>query len=401
MIVISDDQRDDQMQVMAKTRRIFGDGGTELSNGYVTTPLCCPSRTTILTGLYEHNHGVLDNEGEDPFPHRTSLERELSRVGYRTGVFGKFINGWPQRRKPPHFDVSRLGYGSEPRRADRLTGSHVRSFLRSSENRDREPWLAVYAARAPHAPLVPLRKYERARVPKFEARPSYLERDISDKSATVKDKALEQVRLFDRHRAGKHWRGEERLLLGLDDQIGRTFRTLDRLDETPDTLVFYLSDNGYLLGEHRLLRKGAPYRESLEVPFFMRWPGRVEAGAVDDRMAANIDIAPTIYDAAGAAPSYPVDGHSLLGSHRREWALAEHQADPWYWAQVFDADSRYIETYGPRGNVTFREFYDLDRDPFERTSLFGARQRLPANPRVTASQAELRDARTCSGESCP
>jgi len=401
MIVISDDQRDDQMKVMRQTRSIFGDGGTELANGYVTTPLCCPSRSTILTGLYVHNHGVYGNHGEDPFPHETSMQRELSRMGYRTGVFGKFINGWPKRVNPPYFNVSRLGYGPKPRLADRVTGAHVRQFLRRGEREDAAPWFAVYAARAPHSPLLPLHKLERAPVPKFEPRPSYLERNLSDKPPLIRELAEFQRHIIKRREPRKHWRGEQRLLLGLDEQLAKTFGTLSRLGEERDTLVFYISDNGYHLGEHRLVRKGSPYRESVEVPFYMRWPGHVPPGVVDDRLAANVDIAPTIYDAAGITPSYPLDGHSLLGGERRRWAFAEHHDFPWHWAQVFDGSSRYIETYTDSGAVSFREFYDLERDPFELQNLFARSESAAADPRVIAATQALREARFCAASDCP
>ena len=403
MIIMSDDQRDDQMKVMERTRQIFDAGGTKFKNGYVTTPLCCPSRSSILTGQYVHNHGVFGNRGQDFFPHQTSIQRELSRAGYTNGVFGKFLNGWPKRLKPPHFDIAKLGYGDNPRLADRRTGVNVRKFLERQERDDDAPWFTVYSGRAPHTPLVPLGKNRRAKVPKFKPRPSYLERNLTDKSATVRRKAFEQRELVRKVNPRKRWRQQERTLLGLDEQIDKTVSKMKQLGESRDTLLFYLSDNGYLLGEHRLVKKGAPYRESVEVPFYMRWPGEVDAGPNDDRLAANIDLAPTIYDAAGITPSYTTDGHSLLGGYRRDFALAEHRFGPWNWAQVFNEDSRYIETYerGTRGNVTDREFYDLVEDPFELGNLFATETGTGSDPRVIEADARLQAARNCSGASCP
>ena len=403
MIITSDDQRDDQMKVMEETTRIFDAGGTKFTNGYVTTPLCCPSRSSILTGMYVHNHGVYGNRGQDLFPHRTSVQRELSMAGYTNGVFGKFLNGWPKRLKPPNFDVAKLGYGNNPRLAERRTGVNVREFLERQERDDDTPWFAIYSGRAPHTPLVPFGKNKRANVPRFKPRPSYLERNLTDKPDTVRKKAFDQKELVKRVNPRKRWRQQLRTLLGLDAQIGKTVRKMQQLGESRNTLVFYLSDNGYLLGEHRLVKKGAPYRESVEVPLYMRWPDQVSGGPNDDRLAANIDLAPTIYDAAGISPSYETDGHSLLGDYRRDYAFAEHRFGPWYWAQVFDEDSRYIETYekGSLGNVTDREFYDLRADPFEMENLFATEEGTGSDPRVIQADARLQAARDCAGSNCP
>ena len=172
MIITSDDQRDDQMKVMTQTRRIFDSGGTKFKNGYVTTPLCCPSRSSILTGMYVHNHGVFGNRGQDLFPHRTSVQRELSMAGYTNGVFGKFLNGWPKRLTPPHFDVAKLGYGNNPRLAERRTGVNVREFLEKQERDDDTPWFAIYWAALPTPPRS-VRQEQASQSPRSQATPSY------------------------------------------------------------------------------------------------------------------------------------------------------------------------------------------------------------------------------------
>ena len=98
---------------------------------------------------------------------------------------------------------------------------------------------------------------------------------------------------------------------------------------TDDAGVFYLSDNGYSWGEHRHVGKFVPYTESIRVPFLVRWPGRLPAGTVDDRLVATVDIAPTVLQAAGIAPDPgdPLDGRSLLDGRRRGRLLAEYWRD--------------------------------------------------------------------------
>lgn len=398
MVVIADDQRDDQMGSMDFTRSFFGGGGTEFTSGYVTTGLCCPSRSTIMSGLYAHNHRVVRNDVARRFPHETSIQRELSRAGYVNGIFGKFLNNWPADRDPPHFDVSKLGYGDSQRLADRRTGVNVRGFLEAREADDDRPWLAIYSARAPHTPLEPLRRFEDAAVSPFAPRDSFLEKDLTDKPAVITSKSRSRRRLLNQP---SHFRRGERMLLGLDEQIGKTMGTLDELGETSNTLLFYISDNGYFLGEHRQIRKGPPYREGIEVPLYMRWDGQVTAGAIDTRLAANVDLAPTIYEAAGIEPGYEVDGHSLLGEIRRPYALAEYDDHPWHWAQVFDETGRYIETYDRDGKRIFREFYDLGSDPAELENLFTARRGFAADPRAVEAAKRLASVRRCAGAACP
>ena len=119
--------------------------------------------------------------------------------------------------------------------------------------------------------------------------------------------------------------------MSVDDMVQRIFDELDAMGETSDTLAIFTSDNGYLWGEHRIgEEKRFPYTESVGVPFLMRWPGHVSAGAVDDRLAANVDILPTILDAAGVVPAllYPLDGRSLLTSTSRHRQLLEYWKSP-------------------------------------------------------------------------
>jgi arylsulfatase A-like enzyme len=103
LVIVTDDQREG-LEVMPKTLRWLRDDGTTYASAFATTPLCCPARASIFTGRYAHNHGVRTNHNPGPLDHQTTIQYHLQRAGYRTGIFGKFLNGWPLRQNPPFFD---------------------------------------------------------------------------------------------------------------------------------------------------------------------------------------------------------------------------------------------------------------------------------------------------------
>ena len=144
-----------------------------------------------------------------------------------------------------------------------------------------------------------------------------------------------------------------------------------------NTLAFFMSDNGFMWGEHGHLFKRTPYESSVKVPLLMRWPGQVEKGAVDRRLVANIDVAPTILEAAGIEPmpERPMDGRSLLGTEERERLVLEYWAEGGRniptWFSTRTKDFQYIRYEDRFGDVLFREYYDLARDPWQRRNLLG------------------------------
>ncbi len=167
-------------------------------------------------------------------------------------------------------------------------------------------------------------------------------------------------------------------------------RSLGQLD---NTLVLYTSDHGLLWADHGWLRKSVPYRPSLEVTFYLSWPGGgLGTARTDDRLTAHVDIAPTLLDAAGITPDTPHDGHSLLGTRDRDHVLAEwwwnrQDKQPIHsWATYIGKTEQCTEYYGlrldrqgrlpggvNRGEVLFREYYDLRADPYQLTNrLHGA-----------------------------
>jgi arylsulfatase A-like enzyme len=195
-------------------------------------------------------------------------------------------------------------------------------------------------------------------------------------------------------------------LASVDRQVQRIFDVIKRLGEE-NTLAFYMSDNGFLWGQHGLGEdKRYPYTDSVRVPFFVRWPGHLPAGAVDRSIVANVDVLPTILDAAELAPAlrYPLDGHSLFAPERRRGLLLEYFTSPdgvvGDWAAIRTLRYHYIEWLDvTRSVVLFREYYDLGADPWELENRY--RNGTPSDhPPTRWMHRRLAAAMACEGESC-
>lgn len=413
LVILTDDQRVGTLGVMPHTVQFFRSGGRTFTRGFVTTPLCCPSRSSIFTGLYAHNHGVLTN-GRHSLPHGVTLQRYLHDAGYRTAIVGKFLNGWPLDRNPPYFDRWVLTKGGTYRDPEANVDGTVRTLqgyatdifasraahlLEGFEANDARPWFLYVAPKAPHLPAIPADEYADAPVPGWAGNPGVLETDRRDKPPWVQDESVSQ------HRIAVTRTAQLRTLLSVDDLVRRMSGKLETLGERRETIAFFLSDNGFMWGEHGLTRKGHPYTHSIKVPFLLRWPGHVGRGSRDWRFAANIDLAPTILDAAGITPASPMDGRSLLRSWTRRHLFTEmFRPGPGEfpgWASIRTKRMQYIEYYNDeRSHVIFREYYRLDLDPWQLTNLL--RDGNPANnPDIARLHRLVKNYRACDGSSCP
>lgn len=422
LIIVTDDQRIGTLRAMPTTRRWFEQGGTHFTRAFATTPLCCPSRASILTGRYAHNHGVRNNHGSiSNLDQRSTIESYLQDARYSTALFGKYFSGWDLATSPPYFDDWAIFLNSArhymggnwnvdglvrpvKKYATNFIARRALHFVSSTETNDARPWFMVLAPPAPHSPYTPQPRYARAPVRPWGGDPAVFERDRSDKPQFV------QARSVSFRKAQRIRTRQFRTLLSVDDLVKRVFGKLGELDERRPTLAFFLSDNGYLWGEHGLggsvFGKRPPYTESVRLPMLMRWPDHVARGAADRRLVANIDLAPTILDAAGITPSaqIPMDGMSLLSNRTRDHLLLEYWIDVGTtpdWGSIVTPDLQYIEYYGLDGlTPTFREYYDLRRDPWQLDNLLG--DRVPGNdPDVTGLSAQLAADRRCAGAGCP
>jgi arylsulfatase A-like enzyme len=426
LLIVTDDQRPDETMVALKqTRRWLAKTGVTYTNAFVTTPLCCPSRASILTGRYAHNHGVEDNQKPYKLDQDTTIQRYLHDAGYLTGFVGKFLNGWEPSRNPPHFDRWTLfspleyahGYRNNlfnvnglmttvGRYSTDYLAKRSRSLLRWFETSDDRPWFMMVWPFAPHGPFVPARHYADAHVPRWTPSPAILEEDRTDKPAYV------QTKLRSLRTARNIRKNQLRMLLSMDDLVEGVRRQLGALGERERTLVVFMSDNGYAWGEHGWIDKRLPYTNSVKVPLIVRWPGQLPGGAVDPRMVANVDVAATLFDAAGVVPAHPLDGRSLRGGWQRDRLLLEYWANAESaiptWASLRTPAVQYIETYDDTtGTAVSHEYYDLLEDPFQLTNLLGDADPTNDPPpdevaRLSLQMERDRDCRgTAGAEACP
>lgn len=415
LIILTDDQRaEGTMDVMPQTKSWFEAGGTKFPLAFATTPGCCPSRSSIFSGRYVHNHGVRQNDNSQSLDQRFTMQEYLKQSGYRTALFGKYLNAWNLFRNPASFDdwsINTAGYSpikvnenGVVKTITQYATSYFRDnalrFLNESEAQDATPWFLEVSTTAPHAPFTPDTPYANASVPAFNQPPNYFEADKTDKPVFIQNlnadpASIEATRV-----------GMLRTLYSVDDLVGSVFANLQANGELSNTLAIFMSDNGYEWGEHGLDFKGDAYDDSVRIPMYMWWPGHVVAGATDNRLVANIDIAPTVADAVGGLPvTLPMDGRSMLTpATTRSRILLE-----WYaangglgWGALRTATSHYIEHYDLIDNQTikYREYYDLTNDPWEMNNLLGDGN-AANDPNTAALSAQLAQDRACSGAACP
>jgi arylsulfatase A-like enzyme len=423
VIIITDDQRIESMGPMRKTRAWFRRGGTEYLNAFATTPLCCPSRASIFTGRFAHNHGVRTNADATELDPRSTLAFYLKEDGYDTAIVGKYLNSWTGQ--PSHFQQwhtfeNRSGYKNVPinsngvihkvkRYSTDYLSSRARALIRGFEAQDAQPWFLVVGTWAPHTPANAEKDYRRTKVGRWAGNPAVFEDDRTDKPSFVQDKEAG-------FSGGKKLRTRQlRTLKSVDDLVDRVFTTMSAAGETNDTLAFFMSDNGIAWAEHGMKTKATPYFPAVRIPMLARWPGHLAAGGKEPGLVANVDVAPTVLDAANvtADPATPLDGRSLLTPAARDRLLLEFQGgnnQPGVptWAASLTTTAQYVEYYDDAtGAVSFREYYDLVNDPFQLTNLLGDAD--PANdpPLDEQSKLSLRLARDrrCLGtvgvQACP
>ena len=457
LIFVTDDQRlEGTIGDMPNTTAWFqtGDdsrgivGGKQFPWGLAQSPLCCPARASIFSGRYVHNHGVNTlngktfgtgpNDGQQPFTFQKYLREDL---GYKTGIFGKYLNQWGvscpsgTATDPPYFDEFAIQEGghspvcvkegtpgsSTLKRVWEYSNTYImKKALDFIERNHDQPWALYIAPFAPHGPHHVQPKYENASVDPFPepAGGAFFEQDRSDKPDWLfKDDDHDVA--WNRSR----WQPSQRMLKSVDELVDSVMEKVRSKGDDASTLSFFTSDNGWQWGDHGGTSKARPYLSSVRVPFYLRWPNRVAANAIDNRLAAHVDIAPTIFDALDPPPTTDVkDGISLLDtSVKRDRILTEMPGGQTLcatgrslrWASIMTPSAHYIETYktvdGTCGGATdygspplSREYYDIreGHDPEELTNLLGDTSVLNDPPTATLSAALAAD-RDCSGDSCP
>jgi N-acetylglucosamine-6-sulfatase len=424
VFILADDMRKDDLKYMPKTLSILRDKGMSFSNAFVSNALCCPSRATIMRGQYAHNTGVWTNEGSSGGwkayrsngNEKDNMAMRLDAAGYRTGLFGKYLNEYPGARdKPPgwdrwfaHTDGSSyydykinddgriINYGSTS--ADYETdviARHAQAFIGASAMA-RVPFFAFVAPRAPHSPATPATRdkhvHDGLKAPRL---PSFNEKNVSDKPPWIR----KLPGLSDARKAKIDNRAEKRAetLQALDDLVAGIVGRLNDRRVLSNTYIFFTSDNGWHGGEHRIPKnKWRPYEEDVHMPLLVRGPG-VEAGHQAHKLVLDTDYLPTFTDLADTKTPDYVDGRSLQ-------PVLEGETTAWRTAILLEASGRYspayrgIRTSDGRKYVEYagggKELYHLGRDPYELRDTYN-----PKNPPVTLAK-RLKKLVGCDAAGC-
>jgi N-acetylglucosamine-6-sulfatase len=430
VLVLADDLDVPTTDLLPRLPIVMGQAGLTFSRAYVTTALCAPSRASILTGQYAHNHGLVYNEPPDGgFPQFqgkdvSTIATWLKAGGYRTALFGKYLNGYPRGAPetyvPPGWDdwfghLSDLEagryydywmndngavfrYGSRPDEysVDVIARRAV-DFVQKSAGRS-EPFFLYVAPEAPHAPAIPAERHS-GEFPRYgcDRVPSFNEDDVRDKPAWVQ--GIPHLTDADIRQADSFQRGRLRSMRAVEDLIEQVLAALAASGKLENTYVFFTSDNGLLMGEHRAVgRKNNHYEETIHVPLVVRGPG-IPAGRTLAHPVLNIDLAPTFAELARISIPDSVDGRSLLPLLRAD----APGLDRWRSDFLVEHFSAGVSSAVRTPDVLYAELesneielYDMGKDPYQLDNQQRKVERAVMEPfsrRIAALAA-------CRGASC-
>jgi arylsulfatase A-like enzyme len=417
LFVMSDDQRRDAMGAygnpILKTPHMdrLAAEGVRFDLAFVTNSLCGPSRASLLTGLYSHAHGVTTNADGPAFANQPGLPDTLvtfPALLHRAGYFTALVGKWHLRSWPTGFDqwVIFPGQGlyQDPEmiangmrlkmrgHADDVVADQALTVLRERP-KDR-PFCLLYHFKSPHWAWVPAARHEHAfddvaiPVPRtfedrLEGRPEAIRQSelaVADMTDFRERGVPESLPREERKRKNLEAlvRNYYRVLLSVDENLGRVLDALDKEGLDRNTVVVYTSDNGHFLGEHGLYDKRLMYEPSIRVPMLVRFPARAKAGLVDrTHMVLNVDVAPTLLELAAVPVPAGLHGRSFV-------PLLEGRDTPWRDAFLYEfyeypADLCVRKNRGVR-TATHKlihfyeqpeewELYDLVSDPDETVNL--------------------------------
>ena len=442
VFILSDDLDMAAMEFLPRVQAQLVARGASFANAFSATPLCCPSRASLLTGQYAHNHGVLTNGGpsrscfedfRDSGRERLALPQWLKSAGYRTAFVGKYLNRYPgvdpasdQGYVPPGWDDWHATFAEGTaecpscayydyamndngqvvsfghRDADYLTdviAERAVGFIKDARRAGDAPFFLWVAPSAPHTPASPAARHEGAygdqRAPRT---PNFNEEDVEDKPTWLR--AQPRLSAEEEVEVDGLFRDRIESMLSVDEAVEKLVNAVAALGELEDTYFIFTSDNGFLMGPHRFpTGKEAPYEESIRVPLVIAGPG-VPAGTLRQDVL-NIDLPATIAEIAQATPTGPVDGRSLvpLFSGSPAWRtdlLLEFEARTAggipSWTGLRTDDWIFVDYPA----VAEREYYDLKADPFQLENRAGS---LAAD-RLATLMTRLDRLQGCSGASC-
>lgn len=397
IFIYSDDQRQDaagfngnEVIITPELDR-FAQKGIQFSNANVVFALCSPSRAALLTGRYGSANGVL-HLGSDINENEITIASYLKDAGYNTAMSGKWHLGRNPEKAGFDFYTYFIGNGTYYKRTifdmdekvnpkihcDEYCVNRSIDFLKDAASKE-QPFFLFHNTQLPHmngelvwdAKQETLDKYKQEEIPvaatrfdKLNSKPEYL------KTVRNKVKALDYG-YPDSVAIQKHAKEYYSVITEMDDALGRLFKTIEELDLMENTYIFFMSDNGWMLGEHGFTSKVLPYQPSSSVPFFVTGPD-IKPGS-NNGLVLNIDMAPTILELAGIDSLDNIHGESIAGIFSgnkqiiRDAFIYEGLGN--YGGAkpnltVVSKEYRYIVTYEDESlqKIIFKELYHQQKD---------------------------------------
>ena len=371
--------------------------GVYMKNAFVTTALCSPSRASILTGLYAHQHGVVDNN--NPVSAKlVFVSQYLQRAGYETAMIGKWHMGgefddpqrgfdyWVSFKGQGTYLPSRNGLNVNGKKVpqkgyitDELT-DYALDWLKSRKGD--KPFLLYLSHKGVHAEFEPAARHKGSFKNETFVEPKTMNPlNVKDAPMWVRNQRNSWHGVdFPYHsdlNIAEYYKQYAETLRGVDDSVGRVLAWLKETGKLDETLVIYMGDNGFAFGEHGLIDKRTAYEESMRVPMLVRCPALFKGGTTSEAVVANIDITHTMLEAAGLQAPKHLAGRSFISVAQgkpvqwREGLLYEY-----YWERNFPQTPTLHALRGSRykyihvhGLWDIDELYDLQTDPLETTNL--------------------------------
>lgn len=387
--------------------------GVRFANAFCTTSLCSPSRASLLTGLYAHQHGVVNNFTELP-PSLPHWPARLHEAGYATAYLGKWHMGEENDAPRPGFDyfATHKGQGKYFDTEWNLNGAGAKlipgyyttvvtdlalDWLKKQDAK--KPWALCVGHKAPHSFYTPEEKYAHAfdsvRVPypntafALDGKPEWIKQRITtwhgiygplfEWRKNFPDSSPGAVKDFENMVHG-YWG----TILSVDDSVGRMREFLEKTGQLDNTIIVFLGDNGLLEGEHGMVDKRTAHEPCLRIPIIARGAG-LPVGKVENKQVLSVDLPPSLLELTGTKPLEKIAGKS--------WVKLVREGDPTWrsgWLYYYNYEKQFPYTpniralrtdrwkyirypHGPRFDSTpdkhLRELYDLTADPEERRNL--------------------------------
>ncbi len=414
IVILTDDQPPSTLAYLPTIKNELMAKGVVFQDGFVTTPLCCPSRASILCGQYAHNHGVLTDKyplgGAVKFNDKNTVSTAMKSLGYQTAYVGKYLNeysnlkpsgvvppGWDEwdvllgRNNPDfnfYYDFSMSENGQvvnyTKSQANYSTDVITKKAVDYIGRQKDAPFFLFLGYFGPHSPYIAASRHKDEfrtgsqfdftpnRPPNFNEadvskKPSYIQESIIPTSPETLDAANKQIL---------------RALLSVDDGVASILNALHKTGLSQNTVILFLSDNGLTIGEHRFgIDKNCPYDECSHIPYIVYAPGNFTPRIDSVHIVANIDVMPTLIDLAGGKATGKIDGQSLLpllenmDTSWRKSLLLEHWPDTGedslgvgamipQFSAIRTNEWKYVEYLTGE-----KELYDLTSDPYELNNL--------------------------------